>query len=375
VKVFQAVLPFLVLPVLAAWGDTLKLKSGEEIEGRILENTAAAVVIEVNFSPTIVETRTIARADILAVAQVPADEAAFAGITTIELPETALSVEPYDAVLKGRLRPFLGKFPKSPRAADVREKIKAFEAERKRVEGGEVKLAGAWLSASEHGAEKYQIDAGQILARVKAFAAAQDWVSTLNGCDLLRRSYDHSVAFVEAIPLAAEAAAKLAQQITFQLRNLPVTLEQRTNTIERAPQQDRERIRRAMEQQEAQVVALAEQTRKRNQRFYPLAAFDGKGLAEMKKSVADVQTELAALDQAKLEKGAGLVRAANRDLADNELAAAEATIAELAATWPAYEGIERLRKHLADRKKATDDSSERQAESVAGGGKSASVSK
>jgi hypothetical protein len=375
VKVFQTVLSFVVLPVLAAWGDALKLKSGEVIEGRILENTADAVVIEVNFSPTIVETRTIPRADILTVAQVAADEAAFAGIKAIELPETALGVEPYDAALKEKLRPFLGKFPESPRTADVREKIKLFEAERKRIEGGEVKLAGAWLSASEHQAEKYQIDAGQILAKVRAFAAAQDWVATLNGCDLLQRSYKNSLASVEAIPIASEAVAKLAQQINFQLQNLPVILEQRTNTVERAPLQDRERVRRAMEQQEAQVAAMAGQARARNQRFYPLAAFDGKGLAEMKKSVAQVQAELAALDQLKLEKAAGLVRSANRDLADNELAAAEATIAELSDAWPEYEGIERLRQRLANQKKATGDSSQRQAESIAGGGKNAAINR
>ncbi len=363
-RFFPAVLFFVVLPACLAWGDSVKLKSGEVVEGKILSDTPEEIVIEVNFSATIVERRTIPRAEVLTVEQLSADEVAYQKIKDVVAPATALGAEPFDEILNTQLRPFVAKFPQSPRVEDVRGMITTLEEQKERIAGGEVKLEGNWLSASEHQAEKYQIDAGTLASQIERAGSAGDWVTVLNGFDTLQRSFPGSLAFVGSVPLAREAADELGKQIGFQLQNAPGIIQQRQQTIDRAPPQERERVRAAMEGQEAKVKAQAEAARKQGQKFYPLARFDQKGLAEMQKSLIQVRQELAKIDLPPLERGAQLVREANRLLADNEIATAQTTLAALETTWPAYEGLPRLKKRIADRAKAIETASQHQAEAI-----------
>lgn len=336
----------LLLPAATTFADTIKLKSGEVVEGKILHARPDGIMIEVQFSPTITEQRLISRKDIAATSLVSPDETAFAEISRLKPPETASDPAIYDQVLTGTLRPFLKKFPSSARAADVKTLIGVFEAERKRVAAGDVKISGTWYDAASYAAEKYQLDADRTLLAMKAQLAAKNYPAALNNFETLRRSFPNSTAFAESLAPARDALRKTEEQLNFAQRNLAQILAQRQATIDRTPPEQRAPIERAVAAENARAENALETARQAGQRFVPIVPYDAKGIAAMQEAATDLGRELDAVDEAKLSSGVRLVRQARTELDEHQLDAAEATLVRLKTTWQEFEGLNRLEQRL-----------------------------
>ena len=137
----------LAAPLATAFADSVKLKSGEVVEGKVLSSDNASVTIETQFSPTITDQRTIARADIALLSVASEDEAAFAKIRDLKTPATALDATASTEILDNQLRPFLKKFPTSTRVADVKAIIKSFEADIERLRRAKRKSAANGMTS------------------------------------------------------------------------------------------------------------------------------------------------------------------------------------------------------------------------------------
>lgn len=336
----------LTLPATLALADTIKLKSGETLEGRIVQFDPTGLTIEVQYSPTIVEQRFIPKADIASSSVASSDEAAYAAIAKITPPETAMEVSAYDVILTEKLRPFLKQYPASPRAADVKALIARFEAERKRLAAGDIKVAGVWYDPAAYAEAKYQIDAARILLALQAQMQAKNYPAVLNSFEALKRLYPGSLAYAGAVPLVVEALPKFDQQLTFTLRNLPATLAQRQATIDRTPVEQRAPVAQAIANENARAEAAQKAAERAQQRFFPLLAYDSKGLATMQTSARDLAKQLAAIDAAKLTAAAALVRQTQAALDRGDTAAATTSLERLKVAWPQYEGLRRLELRL-----------------------------
>jgi len=340
---------FSLLPLAAAFADTVTLKSGEVVEGRITSApNADPITIEVQFSPTIVDRRQISRAEIAKLSQETPDSVAFKAIESLTPPSTALKKDVYDAPL-GKLLEFLRKFPDSPHAEVVREKVNEFQEQADRIRTGEVKIAGVWLPADSN--EKYQIEAAEKLETLKKALASNDFAGAANAFDSLTKSHKESIAYAEAIEPAREATEKLIQQLNFTIGNLPVTLEQRQAAIDRTPPEQRAAIEAAVQAENAQARAVAEQAQKAGIRFFAVAPFDEKGLKDMDKSARQLLAEIEAIDRNKFETGARLINQVSSDLTNGDLAAAENGLTQLKAIWPSYEGLPRLEARLREKQR------------------------
>jgi len=174
---------FLILlatPLAVSHADSVKLKSGEVIEGKVISSDATSVTIETQFSPTITDERTVARADIALLSVASDDEAAFTKIRDLKTPATALDARACTDILDNQLRPFLKKFPTSTRIADVKAMIKSFEADIDRLRNGEKKIAGEWYDADAYAAEKYQLEATVIFEAMQRDIAAKNYSAAMN---------------------------------------------------------------------------------------------------------------------------------------------------------------------------------------------------
>ncbi|MDD5199922.1 MAG: hypothetical protein PHC88_08970 [Terrimicrobiaceae bacterium] len=351
----------LLLPLAFVYADSVKLKSGEVVEGRIIQSDANGVVIETQFSPTITDQRHIARADIAATAVASPDEVAFAKIQDLGAPDTALDVTAYTDILDRQLRPFVRKYPYSPRAQDVKAKIAAFETDMARLKAGDVKVAGIWYDPASFTAEKYQIEAAANLAAMQREAGLKNYPAALNSFGLLQRTYPSSLAFAESLPLAEKTLEKLAQQLTFTIANLPQTKAQRQAAVERTPIEQRAPIQQAIAAEDARAAAFAEAAERNGQRFFAILPYDEKGLDSMQEAAQNLAVELKAIDRKKLAAGAKLARQANTELARHELPALETTLPQLQAAWPEYEGIARLQQRLMAEKNSLKESSRQEA--------------
>lgn len=333
----------------AAFADTVKLKSGEVVEGTILETTAKEVVIEVQFSASIKDVQRIPRSDIEGIDRATRDEADFEDIQkNAKIPETASDPAAHRAIIDGKLKPFLTRFGYSTRAADVKKMIAQFEEEIARLERGDVKIAGVWYDRDAVAKEKYQIEADEQLEKMKQAMATGDFVGAANAFETLQRLYPNSAAFGESAPLAEDAVRKLQQQLSFAISNLPLTLTERRQTIERAPAGQRAAIEQAMQAEEQQFAAIAEAAQRSGKRFFKVVPFDEKGLKIMETNLRALQQQIDQLDTRALASQAALARRAARELSEGQIDAATASITALRQQWPQYEALSRLDQRLKD---------------------------
>jgi len=355
---------FLILlatPLAVSHADSVKLKSGEVIEGKVISSDATSVTIETQFSPTITDERTVARADIALLSVASDDEAAFTKIRDLKTPATALDARACTDILDNQLRPFLKKFPTSTRIADVKAMIKSFEADIDRLRNGEKKIAGEWYDADAYAAEKYQLEATVIFEAMQRDIAAKNYSAAMNDFDQLQRSYAGSAAYAEAVSQARQTLKLLDQQLNFAVANLPQTLARRQAAIDQTPIEQRPPVQAAIDAENARAIALADAAQRSNQHFFAILLYDEKGLKAMQEASAQAAQQLASIDAKKLAKAAQLVRQANEELAHNQLAAAQMTISELTAQWPEYEGLSRLQQRLASSQSANEVSSQAEA--------------
>ena len=364
-------LAFLV-GLVPTFADTVLTKSGQRIDGKIINETPEFVTIEVPFSETIMEKRIIARADIAAVEKVASEDIAFKRLQATPDPDTALSPDAINAMLDGRLRPFVAEHPNFAQLPELKKRIEALEAEAERLEAGEVKLFGWWIPPGEQTAEKTQIEATRLFVAMQKSADNDAFGAVLNEFAILDARYSGTIAYVRAVPLAREAAEKLIGQLDFAISNVGLTLAERQQTLGRAGIADRAQVQAALDRQDAYAVTLADRARTTKQEFYQILAYDEKGLQTMRDAATKVLANLRKVDLAPLERAVPDVVRTNAFIADGNLAAARTTLARVEDNWPKYEGLGRLKlritaeeRTIADRKKAAEAAAEAAAKAAA----------
>lgn len=338
----------LLLPIVAAQADVIRLKSGETLEGKVTRTTSDEVTIEVQFSPTITDERVIARTAIEALGIISEDEEAFQKIRDADTPPTVLSPKACDAVIKDVLQPFLEQYPSSDRADTVRLRIRSIRADIERLKSGDVKVSGIWYDKSSFSVEKYQIEAATALDAMMRHAGEGNVVPALNSFALLQTSYPNSMACIEAVPLALKTLSKLLLQLNIAINELPEIKLQRQAAIDRTPPEQRQAVKQAIAAEDARADAAAKLAAANKQPFFPILPYDEKGLKAMQSTATALEKKLTAIDPGSLAEDTRLARQAHKELDEREYTGAEVTLAELAKAWPAYEALPRLKKRLDD---------------------------
>ncbi len=356
-------LPLLCLFTSAALADSVITKSGELIEGKILSESDSFVVVEVPFSETIMEKRTIPRDQIIAVQKESTDKLTFDKLAATPTPDTALSAADLNELLEGRLRPFVESYPTSSYAADVSARIKSLEAEVARLEEGDIKLFGRWITPAQQADEQTQIEAARVYLEIKKLVAASEFGAALNEFDFLSSKASGTTAYVRAIPLARTAAEGIIKKTTFELRNLPKTLAERQQTLDRAGVAQRPQVEAAIAREDAYARELSDRAKSSRQTFYQILRYDEEGMTAMQQAARKLSEELSAVDTASLERGVTLVARTDAAIEKGDHAAAEASANALSEAWSKYAGLPRIKAAISKMK--SDDAAKKRAEEAA----------
>jgi len=130
-------------------GKTVRvvLKSGDKIEGLLVQDSAEKLVVKVRKSGTISVTRSFPKSEIESTEVVDISPILAARLLTMELdPQKNLSAEEYRSAIK-LFDEFLEKCPQSPSVPDITARRAAFAEELAKVEDGMEKIDGVWLNA------------------------------------------------------------------------------------------------------------------------------------------------------------------------------------------------------------------------------------
>ena len=109
-----------------AFADTVTLKTGEVIEGKISSESDTQLTLELKLPGGITDSLTVSKDDVLSIAKVQPDELAWAPLMALKPGTTSLPAAFYETATQS-LKGFLAQFATSPFAADAQKALAALE--------------------------------------------------------------------------------------------------------------------------------------------------------------------------------------------------------------------------------------------------------
>lgn len=330
----------------SAVADTITLKSGTKIEGKILSETATEVTVEYRESATITDRKTLKRDEIVSITKETPDIAAWDAIKSLRPGPNSLPAAQYDHVLRS-LNAFIAAYPTSTFIEEAKKNAAAFEADKKRVDAGELKFADRWLTQEEAEKERYQMNGAIAFNYMRTQATGGDLIGALNSFAQIEKNYGGSASFPDAVELAAKILPTLKATVERAHQNL------KTEAIGRqqAAPQSRAELEAAVKREEDAGVAAIAAAERAGLKWPPLNIRSSKSLAKIAEKLGPETTRLAALNVAVMRQSIASAEGAKAALAANDLDGATAAL-QAAKGWEPNELAKRLAAELAEKKKA-----------------------
>ncbi len=348
----QALAAALVLLAANALADTVTLKTGEKIVGKVTRDTATEVVIEERISASITDNRTIPKASVASVQKEATDEAPYQALKNVKPGVNSMPAASYDQMMKP-LQAFIAQHPKSTHLAEIQANLTAFEAEKKRVDEGEVKLAGKWLSKEEAEKERYQVNAQVILNHMQDQQRRGDLVGALNTFDQLEQTYSGARVFPDAVDLAKQiipavqgAADRAGKTWAFQKA-------EREAGIQLLSEPQRSETVAANEREQKAADAAVEAATRLNSKWPPIVARSESALSAIASRATEESKRLATLEVSKMRESIKVAAEARKHLEAKAYDEAEAAITKSLALWATNESATRLQTEISASRSAS----------------------
>ncbi|MEO6847136.1 MAG: PTPDL family protein [Chthoniobacterales bacterium] len=358
------VFTFAFIPVLL-FGDTVLLKSGEKVEGKITSSSADEVSIEVKVSPTIRDERIIERADIAKIDAMTPDEVAFYKIKDLHPADTVLKPDYYDVAIQNKIQPFLTQFAYSSYVPEVRKIGAVFDAEKARmIKTEEIKFEGDWLKKGDYEKNRYEIDAQALLDQMEEASAKGEYPKVLNLYDRMKKNFPKSASYPAAVSSAWSNINKLNKTISAFLVQLNANEKTREEKLQISTVTEQEQVRQAIAREKAAINAAVETSKKNGLRFISLYPNNRDALVALQESVHTAATEINAIPLSAMARSVQLTREAQKALNIFDLTVAENDLTEARQLWPENDLIPTIDGRLKDRKAQLEKSNKAQKDSV-----------
>ena len=354
VKNFSLPLSLLVIllgtPVCQLRAETIILATGEKLEGKILGETDNDVTLEVKISSSITDTKVINKKDVVKIEKDSPEETAFKQIKSLRIdPQNSLKTEDYDPAIS-RLQSFLQSFPSSARAADLKATLAAFQAEKKRVEAGDIKISGTWISSVEAARRRIQIQAQEIFNGMKGQTARQDLTGALNSFDLIEKKYAVTRVYPDAVDLARQILPALQADVANRLKLVAYNQEQFKTVLDRAKPEDVPKIRAAEQTEQNQYAATIASAKKSGAKWIPLIPRSQASLNELQGLIPPELARIASIPVQKMHASVSLTDDARQATAAKDPTTAANLLADALRAWPQNEDAAYLKQSVAPAK-------------------------
>jgi hypothetical protein len=330
-----------VLLFATAFADTVTLKSGEKIEGKILSETDTEITIEV-VSGGVVDERKVVKTDVASVSKMKPDELAWQSLKGTVLSENSYpTAEQYDALV-APIKAFTTQYPESEHRSAAEQLIGDIEGEKARVAEGEVKLNNEWLSKEEVERERYQVSGAIAFNYMKSQAARGDLVGAMNTFDVMEKQFDGSRAYIEAVAYVRQILPTLKAQAAQRVAALPAENAERQRGVQANVGLDRIELQKELDAEKKQIEAALADAKKRGFKWPPFLRRSEVAMKEIVKLCDATTTRLAGIDIAKAGESIKLAEEARTGIAKNELEPAGKLLTQAKQLWPKNELAIRL---------------------------------
>ena len=273
------------------------------------------------------------------------EDLAWAGLQSVKPGENSQPAAGYEVAI-GSLQAFVNQFPQSPHLSEAGQTLAAFAEEKRRVEAGEVKIAGRWFTGEEVVKERYQISAQLLFAQMQDLARRSDLVGAMNTFDSLEKSYPGARVFPDAVELAGKILPSLKAASDRIVQSWPQRKKERTDGANLASVPQRSELLAAQQREEKAADASLEAATKAGLKYVPLQNVGDKAAAADSSRAQAELKRLEALPVSKMRASLQQSDAALQQLAKHEDAAAAETFHAATALWAANELAVRHGKEL-----------------------------
>ena len=327
------------------FADTVTLKTGEVIEGKVTSESDTQLTLELKLSGGITDSRTVSKADVLSIARVQPDELAWAPLKALKPGTTSLPAAFYETATQS-LKGFLAQFATSPFAADAQKALAALEEEKTRVDAGEIKIDDRWLTKEEAQRERYQIAAAVNFQLMKDQTSRGDLSGALNTFDGIEKQYPGSRIYPEAVDLARRALAAFQPDLVSRIQAIRAAAAERDKAVQNSSAAQKAELKAALDKEHAAEAALFAEAQRRNSKWPPFIARSEKSLMATATKIPEEVRRLAAIDVAKIRQSLKDADQSKLALAGDNFVSALGSAKEALTLWPENEFAKRLQEEI-----------------------------
>lgn len=307
--------------------DSIKLKNGTVLEGKILEETTDSITIEYKVTKSINDIKTVKRSDVLEIQKEPEDEKAFKKLNGILPTDDLLSAEEYDEIINGSLTEFLNTFPASKLKGKVQEVVDELKKEKALIESGSVKLNGNWISPEEAAKDNYNHSARIVLARMQTMSKKGNFQEAFNYFEELQNKFPHSIAYTNSIPATLEILPKYDIILTREEKAYQIRTKEREEQYKSMDAQDKLRTEQAFQSAMKKFQEKVEEAQTMKKVWLPINQWDLKSIQGARQTIVKetkrlesinlttIRTTSVALSNAFLNVSSGDLENAKKELA------------------------------------------------------------
>ncbi len=231
-----------------AYADTLVMKDGGEIEGRVIRETEESYLVEVKGEGSFKEERIISKKDVKSIKKEEADSVAFGKLSLLIPTPELLKEADYDERIE-QVEDFLREYPTSAMVGKAKKILEELNNEGDVIRGGGIKFGGALVSGEEYEANAYGYDA--LIAEKSVLAAIER--RELLGALRLFTVYDSKFAEADGRGALAvrmkQVLAALSRAVQTSLAGYEDRIAKRESGLAQMAPQDRAGAERAIAEQ------------------------------------------------------------------------------------------------------------------------------
>ena len=342
----------LLLSIANLTADTIKLKDGTVLEGKVIKETPDSIDFEYNFTKSIKETKTIKRSDIKVIDKEEADEIALEEIKQLLPTASLLSTDDYDKILAGKPAAFMADFKTSKLKSSVQDIIDQLLAEKAKVAANSIKIDGKWITSEEALKDPYNHNALVLATRMRASIEERNYLSALTQFEKLEKEFEYSTAYTKSIDSILATLPKYAARLTQYKRNYPLRMAQRDKDLKSMEASDRAQTETAFQTQQKRFEQRVAEAKELKNRWAPVSEWNLPSISDNLDTVTKETERLEKLDLAKVGELATLIAGSYQDLADNKLTSAQSRLENAKSMGAKGEVITKLAEQIDTQRKA-----------------------
>lgn len=325
--ILTAIFSYSMLP---GYSDTVVLKDGSKIEGKITLEASDFIKIQLDRSGSIKETKMLKRSDIASITKTKPDELALQKIKKSLPTRSLMTSSSYKSLIQVGSEAFLKAYPDSLHKTEVKKILKELNAEKAKVDRGSIKLEGKWISAKERQAFRTLIDSRIRIYTMREKAKRRNFIGTLRDFQIIEEQFIGTPAYPEAVKIARTILPQYGKALSRQFKDADYLNKKREADIKLLPPEKQAVTQAAYKKEQERFKALAEREKKTGIKWHSVNSRNRDSLSPMIDVIRKEIKYVEKIDIAKLAVQADNLIQIDKLISENKLKEAWEQLNEVA---------------------------------------------